>query len=193
MNTWPGLRPALRERVNVQHTPPSLLDQVLDVAQKAGSLLGSVAGIWVIFKWVPKLFNSGKLVIELDKMNERALTAERTAEQYKQAADAYREHNDALSVSMEEALKAAQEAKKEAEQAKKEAVEAAEEARGSARLTNIAITCVVDQTLFMLSGRPLEEAPPIPNEIQGPVYDVMARLRREVPKPGPPFFTRNIA
>lgn len=136
----------------MDHSP--VWERVADALSKIGGFLAAVAGLWGVARLLPKVFSHARLAVELSSALEAQRIAEEAARQYRQAAEAYRERIDGLVDELEGAVRRADSAADRSESA---------------------ILYVVDLIQFMQSGRPFAEAPPIPEDLQQAVHDVLSR------------------
>lgn len=150
----------------------TLWERVADVLSKLGGFIAALTAAfgvsWGAIKGLPRLFNFAKIQFELTAALEGQRIAERIATQYREAAADYRQlYEDSIHRTNE----------------------AVERAENAAKLVDVAIVFIVDLLTFIKSGRPMKDAPRIPEALEQGVYEVLRRQREEeVPKEGP-FFT----
>ena len=146
----------------------TFLDKIADIAAKIGGLIASVVAIWGALRLLPRVVNHVKLISELQIALETARTNGEAAKQYRLTADSYRDRIDGLLGQVREAIARADSA---------------------ADRTDIALVYIVDLLNFIKSGRPIVEAPPLPEELEQDVYEIIRRraMAPEAPKVDRPF------
>jgi hypothetical protein len=165
-----------------QQVPPPLWERIGLALSQIGTFLLGAAATWGVLRGWPRLLNHKRIVDENNALSRHLATtldalkvAESAAKQYREAADSYKELYQAERARNEEAYMRLHEATNRAESA--------------ADLVDTAIIFIVALLNHIKSGRPIKDAPSIPEALEAAVHEAYAkRAEREVSKADHPFW-----